>query len=398
MSEFFEPLALQYGREYAHDVTEECEGTIEPAAGQLAAEEFDDVSIATVTGGLDVDLSSVLSGFAAVSLKRVVLRIGAFTLIGDAAADFQWTIVQTITLAGIGLFGNGGTAIFNGTTVQIRGAAGVLLGAQATVEGGSVIMEAGGFEIPVTIKCRPKLQIGVFADDSLGDAPPNLSYILGATEDQLAVAGGRVNLGTNVGGQPLILIQVGQAYPRADNRYFIRSTDVGVQTGQIPPAVAQNTSTALRLHPSVFVRETEKIRGFVGTGRILNQPLPITSVGGAPQLFDIVRPPTHSTWDIVIDSSIVTVTVAHPVGSDLRRPRDVWQQVWVRLLQATNAKGSGIAGALQVFEVVTDDPPVTNSFFSRGLVRGLRYMQAAIFREFFDADAATPIAVPHLQV
>lgn len=397
MSEFFDVLNLQFGREFADPVDVECDGVADFLG--LQSEAFAGVTIlAPAANEIEIDLTAVLAAFKpGVRIQNVLLRIGDFTLWGDPAADDNWSIIQSGVLAGVGTFANGGNLI-TGNVINIKGAAGILLGLQEQGASGDVIFYGQPIVgTPLVLECPGSCRVGVFADDNQGDTPPAIPGILDRTEKQLAVAGGRVDLGVELGGQPLILTDVGQAYPRADNTYFIRASDVGVQPGQIPPTIAANVSSALRLQPSVFVRETSDIRGLKGDAVTTENPDPITVAGGAPTLLDVVRAPTHSRWILEIDSSRIEVVVAHPAGSDLRRPKEVWQAVWRGLLASTNAKGSGTANGLQHFSTfITSAGGGSRLFFSRGLIRGLRYLQCATFVEPLDSSLVS-ITTPIVQ-
>lgn len=410
--EFFTPLLLQYGREYADNLDMgRCVGMLsQPLEAGLVC--FGPLPLAAVPGGVDLDLTATLAAFATpgpIALKRVVLRIGAFTLIGDCAADNQWSIIQTAVALGTGIFGNAGISLFAGNVVRIRGAAAILIGTQTTANG-SIAFTYTRSQTFETFCDVETCQVGTFADDNLGDTPPAISGVLNREELRLYTAGnGQANLGVGIGGKVVTVDLVGAAYPGPDNRYFIVPTDVGVQQGQISPSIASNTSAPLRLQSSVFVRQTDHIRGLVGSPIfpvppappwLGENPPPITDPAGAPILLNVTRTPTHSKWELIIESSTVEVIVAHPAGSDLRHPIEVWQAVFVPLLQSSNAKGTGVATGLNTFaNVVSSAPTNPQTFFSRGLVRGLRYLQCARFIEPLDgfADPADPIVVPFPQ-
>lgn len=232
--------------------------------------------------------------------------------------------------------------------------------------------------------------IGTFADDTEGDAPPEIFPLLSRTNrEAFDAGGGRFRLGVGIGGVELFVFGAGLAYPRRDNTYFVHPTDIGTNPGQIPPSMASNLASTFRLHPSTFLRETSKIRGLRMRPelRIFEPITSATEPPFLPTIEAVVRAPTMSRWLIIIDSTPIIIGVQHPAGSDLRRPRDVWNQILSPALTDRNT-GTGFAAGSVYVGYPT---PSANTFVQTGLLREVSFIEYAEFLSFHDGDNEEPI-------
>jgi len=148
-------------------------------------------------------------------------------------------------------------------------------------------------------------------------------------------APGNYQLGINSAGVPVVARDCGFAALAPEAAVFIDPSDIGNNNEQIPAAVAANTAAHFRFHPSVFVRRTPYIRC---VQRVVRDAISITGEPAQPiTINSVTTAPTASTWYVVIDGCGQIVTLAHPGGSDLRRPRDIWNSLWVPALQASQS-------------------------------------------------------------
>lgn len=123
---------------------------------------------------------------------------------------------------------------------------------------------------------------------------------------------------------------------------FIRAEDIGVGNGQIPPDVATNTADRFRNHPSVFIRRNENCRqvtrmkrdGISVSATLSEQPFRIRVVTAAS---------TISYWLISVDGVTSIVTLEHDASLDLRRPKDIWKQVWLPLIAGSQSPYARVA-------------------------------------------------------
>lgn len=204
------------------------------------------------------------------------------------------------------------------------------------------------------------------------DVPPNSLFdqsaaVIGIGQ-QLQNAGASFVLGTTSSGQTRVLRDCQYAGQDPTGLMWIRPEDIGNQIEQIPADKNNNTAQHFRFYPNAFFRTVSYINS-VGSAYfdlssidslLVNQPFILRQVEEAP---------TASTWLIIIDGQPQVVTVAHPAGSDFRRPDEIWNGVWVQLIQ--NANGPSTS-ALSLIRVGSSTGAGVASFFNR-----LRYLQYA---------------------
>jgi hypothetical protein len=181
--------------------------------------------------------------------------------------------------------------------------------------------------------------------DTQGDGTVRLNELT----ELIANAGSRYLLGTTSGGVATYAYNCGFTGMPPDGSIYIRPEDIGPNIEQIPAAVEDNTAASFRFHPTIFMRRTKYHRGLtrqvvdyqaIDTQFVL-QPFRIVVVDSAP---------TTTNWLIIVDGTPQIVTVEHGAGTDWRRPRDIWNNVWVPILQGSQAAaqsvnfGSGFAG------------------------------------------------------
>lgn len=167
------------------------------------------------------------------------------------------------------------------------------------------------------------------------DRPPNtaangatrLSALLRLIHD----SGASYVCGLNASGQPITISNCGFSAVSPSGQLWIRPEDRGPGSDQIPTDADQNTASRFRCHPSVFFPS-----GKTAYVRALSRAWAdsfalddgITSEGPPMEIVRVDSAPTASTWLVSIDGQPQIVSLAHPAGSDYRRPRDIYNNVW----------------------------------------------------------------------
>lgn len=190
---------------------------------------------------------------------------------------------------------------------------------------------------------------------------------------QLQAPSASFNLGTQSNGQDRVLQSCGFAAMDAAGWIYLRPEDIGNEIQQIPPEVSQNTTQHFRFYPNAFFRRTQYVDGLHVA---VIDSLSITSDPQVSQPFRLIEVqfvPDNSTWLFIIDGQPICVRIAHPEGSDFRRPDEIWNGVIVPAIQ--NAQGprtSLVTQTPEIFTIVIPGPAEQS-----GLVDKLRYMQYA---------------------
>lgn len=170
------------------------------------------------------------------------------------------------------------------------------------------------------------------------DVPPNSTAVnednLRKIFTQVANAGARFSLGTLSSGE-VFVEDCGFAAAAPEGAVYIDAADLGgTNPDSIPTNQGNNQASNFRFHPSVFLRRTAYYRGLSAPYR---DPVPFNDTG-VIQPFNIIVVSEIGTsdWLLILDGRAILVRLTHP-GPDLRRPRDIWNQVWVPLLAGSQA-------------------------------------------------------------
>ncbi len=183
------------------------------------------------------------------------------------------------------------------------------------------------------------VQIGEFTDatdsaENKADATVELTAI----QNALTQPTSQHVLGVNGAGNEVKLDECSFAALGPDARVWIEAGDIGPLPEQIPVSVTDNTAANFRFHPSTFLRRTRYIRG---TERCYADPVNLVApnLGSQPiNIQSITTPLLKSLWLIVVDGVTSIVELDHG-GADIKRPRDIWQQVWVPLITGGQSLG-----------------------------------------------------------
>lgn len=211
-----------------------------------------------------------------------------------------------------------------------------------------------------------------FVDDAI-DVPPVRSAIVTTLWNQIRLSS-QALLGY-VNQVPVIVSGCAIAKVSADRYIWTKPGDVGTAINQIPTTLAANDASHYRFFPSYFgvrVAETQAIKPL---GAVPSQAVTVAS--GSLPILQVNRAPTHSRWLIGHDGNTHDVIVAHPLGSDLRTPLQIWAAVWAPVVlgkQPIDVYSVSIAGS-QTFSV-------------NGRLDGC-YLDFARFIEPLDATTAT---------
>jgi hypothetical protein len=172
-------------------------------------------------------------------------------------------------------------------------------------------------------------------EDRPSDTDASGYYRLHALLQQVGSPSARQTLGATAGGTSLYAYDCNLATFSPEGLLFIDPSDIGNGPDQIPGAVQDNTAARLRCHPSTFLRRADYVRHLT---RQLTDHYPIGQLNQlSPLTFAIVgSAPTYSRWLISVDGCPYVVQIGHGTR-DLRRPRDVWNELWVPLLQSSQS-------------------------------------------------------------
>lgn len=224
-----------------------------------------------------------------------------------------------------------------------------------------------------------EMQLAMFVDDAAGENPADLSTFLRRVEGVMSGAGG---VHTTPSGERLNRCSFAAVDPRFG--VWIRAGDIGNGTDQIPATVASNTAAAYSNHPAVFFTAptARNQRAFEVVNVNTNA---ITTFAGSVPVITVDSAPIASRWIFVIDGCPIEVVLAHPTGSDYRRPREIWNSVVVPLI-TTPAVGQG-----PIF--YADEVSGGNrTLHALGVLQDLRRLEYAAFVEPLgptDADITT---------
>jgi hypothetical protein len=387
MPEFFVPAQPVFAREYGQGsrlstVTRDLEAEVDGLAGtdlnvQLRESVPPGASVLAVQG-------SVIAA-APAGAQLFASRGGQGFTSTTAAPNEHIILIQNIPAVHAAQpidFDNGNVALFDDwdRILQLRGAAGAAVDAL----GPPPPMELRG---TVTYEF-PRCMIGMFANDA-DDTLPGIGNLVANTLRNMGAQGdGRTNIGVLLNGSTPNLVLAGAAFPRADNNYYVLTADIGLGAGQIPAAGDEANYTAAKFnnHPCAFLPKASQIRGlqfpvrFPVVQNAITNPEAIGAVtDSGVRVYTVVRAPTHSRWLLEIDGAPMDVIIAHPANSDLRRPRDIFNQV---LAPAFFQGGQQIP----IFAQVALGG--VRLFFQTGSFRDGSFVQCATFVEPFDGDSA----------
>lgn len=396
-------FAITFGTIYDRDKSEAAGIAERGAARTVTLRGLVSAALPDGSGRTGIVLAGLTYAEILTARIRVIAGVGTGVELTAELGDTSWLV--TNGLGATLLLDNGGQPAILLALALTPG--GPLTPTPAIVFAGTTFATAfgsAGAIVDVTLEVAPfgaaerisHARAVAFADSAKGDALPAVAGLIGRLEDWFnGAGGGRALLGVGSSGE-VFAQNAAMALPSPAAAVWIPPSDIGNQPEQLPVDVAANTVQHYGFHPGAFFRETTYTRAWrrEPTHPALLDPmadpgeqLPITQLGGALFINTIVRAPTHSRWLIIVDSSAVEVVIAHPVGSDLRRPRDIWNQVWFAFLTQNAYQRS----------VPTFTPQADGSFARTGSINRVRYLEYARFLEPLDSNRQEPIVVPYFQ-
>jgi hypothetical protein len=178
--------------------------------------------------------------------------------------------------------------------------------------------------------------IGIFSDESTGDSDKEQPAAFLDALVRMETGAARTVI-QRPGLSPLVLSQCCFAGPNAAGAIYIAPSDVGTGAGQVNPDPLLRNISQLQQHPTTFVRSSMNVRGLVSQ---IDGGSTVETIANGTIVYQMLNAPTYSSWTLVIDGSAQQVIFPHPAGSDIRRPRDMWEEVIVPELQRQNSNGS----------------------------------------------------------
>lgn len=404
MAQYRIPLQYVFAREYADS------SGMQPASAAgttVYVDTIDDAFAAGYQIALDiprwaqlVDVTMYFSGTFNGVLSTVAGRndwavygvaVGSLTSNGVIAFDNDTRNIIRVDDAAATL-----TAVAGGSGIQV--VAHWKIGVAGGV-GTTAVPSADGSTLPQA----SSVLFSEFADDAQGDDPPagDLVSLFSRLEDGLAIAGGGGTTITLPTGEVRVNL-CSQAHPDPWGRVFLTSSDLGQGVGQIPTTRGTWQADQFRNHPQAFVRLGDTIRQVATATRFgATDAIPLNGSPAVMRLYTVDRTPLYSSWLLVIDGQPVEVTFAHPPGSDLRRPVDIWNAVVVPAMETRSGYAVDVPGAVTweaqpgvgIFDLASPSFPTPAFRQRQGLPRRLQHIQYGRILEIWD-DQGSPYDDP----
>lgn len=263
--------------------------------------------------------------------------------------------------------------------------------ALALFGGGGPVSARGDVTLAYDEDGHPYLGRSHFID--FAELPPdsltNSFNVVARMRGKLRDAGAEYDVGAGGSNPQRILRDCGFAGMGPDGIIWMRPGDIGNAPDEIPAELDENDADNFRYFPNAFFRRTPYINTI---GNAFTDPLAITDPGLGSQPFtlrEVDFTPNVSTWLFIIDGQPQCVRIAHPAGSDLRRPDEIWNAVIVPAIQ--NADGpSTVQLGLRAGLV-----PVT-ALDVQKFVNRLRYLEYASMLQVTDQGTFTYNDVPQI--
>lgn len=153
--------------------------------------------------------------------------------------------------------------------------------------------------------------------------------------------GASYQVGVDSGGTAIVVPHCAFAATAPEGAVFVRPEDLGTGPDQIPPQSTSNESSKFRAHPSVFFTPgRSKYVRQISRQAVDTVALDTSSTGGPLGITNVDTGITASDWLIVVDGQPCIVRLTHPAGSDLRRPRDIYEKAWGPILNGPSTSFS----------------------------------------------------------
>lgn len=238
-------------------------------------------------------------------------------------------------------------------------------------------------------RSRSSSEFGGFVDDTADTLPSVANTSSRLMYDLLRKPSAAYTVES--GGRTATFNQVAYTAPAPTGDVFVRNSQIGSAPNQIPPQASNNTPERYAFHPCVFVRRPN----YMGAIEAVSPPRTqaITASRGVLPIWQVVRAPTFSRWLLILDGVPRVVFLAHPAGSDLRTPGEIWNGLLAPMVASAGTTNVPIysqtlvIGGSYVYTVIGQ--------ISGGQIRQLDY---ARFLGCFDGDATSAIVALYTQV
>lgn len=302
---------------------------------------------------LPIPIDAVITS-AVVAVRGIVAPFDLTTHLGEAQA---WTVsgLAAGTIVSNGVVGfdlnTGNTIIIAGAAAALVNVAGAVISVRVTWRrgtNGGVVLDGG--PIDDGGRASSTALVGMFTDDADGDNPAvgDITGLFAREERRLAGQRGQVQI-LRAGVGRFLLPNLTMGYADPWGKVLLTTADIGAGPGQIPVDRTLWQPSQFLNHPQAFVRLGDRVRA-IGTARRFSgfdaTPLqdPVFSM---MRLYNVQRSPVASTWWLIIDGMDHEVTFLHPVGSDFRRPADIWNNIIVPWMVAKSDAGGPDLGTAQ---------------------------------------------------
>lgn len=172
------------------------------------------------------------------------------------------------------------------------------------------------------------------------EQPPNTDEdggtALKALLNSIQNGGSSVQVGTNSANEPIVVNACGFAANAPEGAVYIDPSDIGTGPDQLNSDITLNTGAKFAAHPSVFYPSGRA--DFVRSVTRQNVDSIALNTGSTQpmRIVQVTQAPTSSNWLFIVDGVPQVVNVAHPQGSDIRRPRDIWNQIIVPIFSSAS--------------------------------------------------------------
>jgi len=214
--------------------------------------------------------------------------------------------------------------------------------------------------------------------------------VLASKEAFLRLGAGAVKVLIPVqGAQPVVIDQCCYAAPMASGNFYILPNDVGFGPGQVQTDPAFWSRAVLRPHPSVFVRNATFNRGVASALPGPTEAGQTNTASPSVEVWTVDTQPQWSAWCLIVDGQAQSVIFDHVDARgnrvDVRRPRDIYQQIVVPELNRRIAQKE----PLPLYA-----PDADGNLVQRGFISRLQYVSYARFQLFNPGTQRTPLFIP----
>jgi len=232
------------------------------------------------------------------------------------------------------------------------------------------------------------MSLGVLASQDDGDDATQQPAAFKEAFLRLGAGSGRVVIPVQ-GAEPVVIDQCCYAAPMASGNFYILPNDVGFGPGQVQNNPAFWSRAVLRPHPAVFVRNPSFNRGLASALPGDTQAGQTNDASPCVEVWTVDTQPEWSVWCLIVDGQAQSVIFDHVDARgnrvDVRRPRDIYQQIVAPELSRRIAQKE----PLPLYA-----PDVDGNLVQRGFISRLQYVSYARFQAYSNGTQRTPLFIP----